>query len=222
MTVKQITTQEECIEYVHQAGFCLWTRRQGWESWPSLEKEMSGDPLTEESSSGPFMMATWFWKDDLHIEKKLYYGQILGAGVATLVSLEMLPRLIAAQGDNDARTLYEQNRLPYSSLQVYEHIERNGVTPSNQLPVSHKDRSKALVPLQHRFLLTKHDLTGRTRGTYGYKWGLCEEHFPDAFGMAAKLPVAKARETVLTHLQEKHGVVLNEKQAARIFHWNPL
>ena len=109
------------------------------------------------------MMMTWFWKDDLHIDKRLYYGQILGAGVAALVSLEMLPYLIAAQGDNDARTLYEKNRLPHLSLQVYEHIERQGVTASNQLPVSFKDRYKALIPLQQRYLLTKHSLTGRTR-----------------------------------------------------------
>ena len=132
----------------------------------------------------------------------------------------MLPYLIAAQGDNDARTLYEKDRLPYLSLQVYEHIERQGVTASNRLPVTFKDRYKALIPLQQRFLMTKHSLTGRTRGKYGYNWGLCEAHFPDAFRTAAKLPVAEARETVRTQLAEKHGVVLTETQAAKIFHWN--
>ena len=218
-----VTTPEECVEYVNQAGLCLWTSRKGWESWPSLEKATSVAQTDEDGDTfaSAFMMMTWFWKDDLHIEKRLYYGQILGAGIAALVSLEMLPYLIAAQGDNDARTLYEKNRLPYLSLQVYEHIERQGVTASNQLPVGFKDRYKALIPLQQRFLLTKHSLTGRTRGKYGYNWGLCEAHFPDAFQAAAKLSVTNARETVRTHLSDKHGVVLTDTQAAKIFHWNP-
>ncbi|MES2464094.1 MAG: hypothetical protein V4671_26270 [Armatimonadota bacterium] len=222
-----VSTPEECVEYVNQAGLCLWTRRRGWDSWPSLESVTpwftTVDPNDEKTDSfaSPFMMATWFWKDDLHIEKKLYYGQILGNGIATLASLEMLPYLIAAQGDNDARTLYEKNRLSYLSLQVYEHIEKNGVTASNKLPVGYKDRSKSLIPLQQRFLLTKHSLTGRTRGKYGYNWGLCEEHFPEAFRAAAKLSVAKARETVCVCLAEKHGLVLSEAQAAKAFHWNP-
>ena len=210
----KVCTPEDFVRFVDAVGCCTRSSLVAYPDFPNQGELIGTIP--------PGTSDPWFWKDDLHIEKKLYYGQILGAGVAALVSLEMLPHLIAAQGDNDARTLYEQNRLPHLSLQVYEHIERNGVTPSNQLPTSSKDRSKALVPLQQRFLLTKHDLTGRTRGTYGYKWGLREEHFPDAFGSAAKLSVAKARETVLNHLQEKHGVVLNEKQTARIFHWNPL
>ena len=226
--ITEVTAPEECVEYVNQAGFCLWTRRRGWESWPSLEAvtpwvesaDTNGEKI--DSFASPFMMQTWFWKDDLYIEKKLYYGQILGAGVAALVSLEMLPYLIASQGDNDARTLYEKNRLPHLSLQVYEHIEKNGVTASNKLPVGFKDRYKSLIPLQQRFLLTKHSLTGRTRGKYGYNWGLCEEHFPDAFQAAAKLPVEKARETIRTHLSETQGISLTDTQAARIFHWNPL
>jgi hypothetical protein len=218
----RVTTPDQCVGFVNQAGFCLWTRRRGWESWPSLE---SATPWAQSSDDGDafgsaFMMETWFWKDDLHIEKRLYYGQILGAGVATLVSLEMLPYLIAAQGDIDPRTLYEKNRLPHLSLQVYEHIEKNGVTASNKLPVSYKDRSKSLVPLQQRFLLTKHSLTGRTRGNYGYRWGLCEEHFPDAFREAAKLPVTRAREVIRTHLMEKHNILLTDAQAVRIFHWS--
>jgi hypothetical protein len=49
---------------------------------------------------------------------------------------------------------------------------------------------------------------------------MCEEHFPDAFREAAKLPVSRAREVIRTHLLEKHNVLLSDTQAARIFHWD--
>ena len=40
---------------------------------------------------------------------------------------------------------------------------------------------RALVELQHRFLVCKVDLTGWTRGTYSYVWDLAERFWPQAF-----------------------------------------
>ncbi|MBC8103518.1 MAG: hypothetical protein H7Z41_13145 [Cytophagales bacterium] len=220
---RAVATPADCLAFVSDAGLCLWTKRKGWESWPSLEAASvwGADAPRETAFNGAFMEATWFWKDDLHIEKQLFYGQILGHGVAMLASLEMLPFLIAAQGDNDPRTLCERGLLPHLSLGVYEHVERNGSTASNKLPVSYKDRSRSLVPLAQRFLLTKVGLTGRTRGTYGYLWGLADAFFPDAFSAAAHLRVPEAREAILRQLETKHGILLTNAQAAKIFHWKP-
>jgi len=208
-----VTTPEEFVSFINGVGFCLWQRSVRFPGLPSLEAATPWDGDTH-----ALFHNTWFWKDDLHIEKRLYYGQILGSGIAVFASREMLPYLIAAQGDNDARTLYEKNRLTHAALTVYEHIERNGATASNQLPVDPKERPKTLVPLQQRFLLTKHGLTGRTRGTYGYIWGLSEEHFPDAFSAAGRLRVEAGRQRVRQHFAD-HGTPLTDKQAEKLFHW---
>lgn len=213
MNEDAVKTPEEFVAYLDRIGLCLWQRSERHPAFPSLEAVTPWD-----GDGHTLMMRTWFWKDDLHIEKRLYYGLIVGSGVPAFASLAMLPILIAAQGDNDARTLYEKNRLSHAALTIYEHVERGGPTASNRLPVESKERTKALITLQQRFLLTKHALTGRTRGTYGYVWGLCEEHFTDAFSAAAKLRVETARQKIVAHLNGQ-GVALTDAQAAKLFHW---
>jgi hypothetical protein len=211
-----VTTADECAAYVDHVGLCAWRRNTKLPSLPSLEAVTAWD-----GDEGALMDHTWFWKDDLHIEKRLFYGQLLFDGVPAFVSLSFLPTLIAAQGDIDPRTLYEQNRLARPALDLYEAVERNGPTASNRLPGKNAgERTRHLVPLQQRFLLTKHGLTGRTRGTYGYIWGLCDAFFPDAFRAAARISVADARAQVIAHLNA-HGVELDTAQAAKLFRWMP-
>ncbi|HVK02457.1 MAG TPA: hypothetical protein VM490_03225 [Armatimonadaceae bacterium] len=204
-------TDEEFVAFVDRVGFCSWQRFERLPGLPSLEEESgwSGHDLFNQ---------TWFWKDDLHIERRLYYGQILAAGVPVFVSNALLPLFVAAQGDNDPRTLYEQNRLPRAAVQIYEHVEREGPTPSNRLPVSGADRQRALIALQRPFLLTKAGLTGRGRGTYGYIWDRCEAHFPDVFTEAARLSVARARAGIRERLLEH--VDISEQRLSKLLHWH--
>lgn len=212
-TASPVSTPDECVAFVNAVGLCVWQRSAKIPSFPSLEAATRWD-----GDAHALMMGTWFWKDDLHIEKRLFYGLLLGSGTPLFVSLALLPTLIAAQGDNDAHTLYEKNRLTREALTIYEHVERAGATASNRLPVGTRERTNALVTLQQRFLLTKSGLSGRTRGTYGYIWGICEEQFPDAFRAAAKRRVEEARREVREHL-ESHGVTLTKAQAAKLFRW---
>ncbi len=112
-----VTTPEECLRYVESVGFCAW-RHQPKLAWlPSLEMatQWRGSAVTYQ---------TWFWKDDLHIERRLYFGMLMSSGIPLFVSLNLLPALIAAQGDIDARTLHEKGLLASNALKVYEHIER--------------------------------------------------------------------------------------------------
>jgi hypothetical protein len=147
------------------------------------------------------ILETWFWKDDLHIEKQLFYGLLWGAGRPVFVSLELLPALIAAQGDIDPLDLYERGRLSHTARTLYQHIEQFGPTPKNKLPYPpNTSQTPPLVQLQQQFLLTKVGLTGRTRGTYGYLWGRCDAFLPEAFEAAGKLGVAKARESIAAKL----------------------
>jgi len=207
-----VTTPEACAAYVDQVGLCAWRRQPRLPSGlPSLEEATtwSGSELTNR---------TWLWKDDLHVERRLYFGMLVAPDVPVFVALRLLPTLIAAQGDNDARMLYEKGLLAQNARVVFEHVERAGPTATSALPWPKGSRMLYLAQLQQRFLLTKHSLTGRTRGTYGYRWCLCEEAFPDAFREAAGLSVPEARERIVEHLNE-HGAAVTHARAARLFRW---
>lgn len=211
---EDVTTPEGCLQHVERVGLCSWRRRDGLPAGlPSLEEATPW-------SGGDVTMQTWFWKDDLHVERRLFYAPLLCPGdVPAFAALSLLPALIAAQGDNDPRTLYEKGRLPQAALAIYEHVERGGPTASNGLPGTAADRPPALAHLQRRFLLTKHSLTGRTRGTYGYRWCLCEEAFPEAFREASRIPVAEARGRVVERLRAAGAAGLTPEGAARLFRW---
>ncbi len=210
---KRITTPEECLHYVESVDLCTWRHQPKLAGIPSLEMETEwrGSELT---------LNTWFWKDDLHIERRLYFGMLIVTEIPVFVSRAFLPFLIAAQGDIDARTLYEKGLLAPNALGVYEHVERVGPTATKALPWPPGSRMLYLAHLQQKFLLTKYDLTGRTRGTYGYRWCLCENAFPESFLAAARLIVSDAREQVISRLRE-HGADLSSERVAHIFRWQP-
>src|SRR5207237_2027560 len=95
-----VTTPEECVAFVERVGLCTWRHQPRFPGLPSLEMETPwrGMEVT---------LQTWFWKDDLHNERRLYFGMLLAPDIPVFVSLKFLPALIAAQGDIDARTLHE-------------------------------------------------------------------------------------------------------------------
>ncbi len=209
-----ITTPEECLGYVESVGICTWRHQPKLTGFPSLEMATAwrGNDLTYQS---------WFWKDDLHIERRLFYGMLISSGIPVFASLSLLPALIAAQGDIDARTLHEKGLLASNALHVYKHIERSGPTATNALPWPPGSHMHYLAHLQQRFLLTKHDLTGRTRGTYGYRWCRCEDAFPESFTEASRLSVPEARDQVLSCLKSQ-GAEITQERAAQLFRWQPL
>ena len=208
-----VTTPEDCVQYVESVGICTWRHQPKIAWFPSLEDVTTwkGRDLTYQ---------TWFWKDDLHIERRLYFGMLLASDIPVFVSLALLPALIAAQGDIDARTLHEKGLLASNALHVYEHIEQSGPTATNALPWPSGSRMLYLATLQQKFLLTKCALTGRTRGTYGYRWDLCENVFPDSFTQAAYLSVSGAREQILSHINQK-GADVTMERVARLLRWQP-
>ena len=209
-----VTTPEECLRYVESVGICTWRHQPKLTWFPSLEEVTAwrGVEVTYQ---------TWFWKDDLHIERRLYFGMLLAPDTPVFVSLALLPALIAAQGDIDAHTLYEKGLLASNALRVYAHVERAGPTATKALPWPPGSRMLYLSTLQQKFLLTKFDLTGRTRGTYGYRWELCEKVFPESFAQAARLSVSGAREQILSHLNQ-NGADVTMERAVRLFRWQPM
>ncbi len=210
----QVTTPEEFVQYLHQMQICTWRHQPRLPWFPSLEAVTlwNGMDVT---------MNTWFWKDDLHIERKIFYGKLLAPDTPVFVSLDLLPYMIAAQGDIDAHNLHEKGQLAVNAIRVYEHIQRNGPTPTQALPWLPGSRMLYLATLEQKFLLTKYDITGRTRGTYGYRWCLCEEAFPDSFAKAEQIPVTQARDHVIDLLQ-KHAPNVTPEATAKLFRWQPL
>lgn len=206
-----VSTPEECIDFVESVGLCTWREQPKLAGIPSLEMETPW-------RHNELTLQTWFWKDDLHIERKLYFGMLIAPDIPVFVSLAFLPFLIAAQGDIDARTLYEKGLLASNALQVYEHIARSGPTATNALPFPSGSRMLYMAALQQKFLLTKYDLTGRTRGTYGFRWCLCETAFPDSFSEAGRIGVVEARHHILSHLNQ-HGATLTRERITRLFRW---
>jgi len=131
-----ITTPEGCLGYVERAGLCAW-RHQPKRAWlPSMEL---GTPW----HGGEMTRQTWFWKDDLHIARRLYFGMLLAPDIPVFVSLSLLPVLIAAQGDIDARTLHEKGLPASDALRVYEYVERHGPTATQALPWSAEETQAA-------------------------------------------------------------------------------
>ena len=208
-----VADPEACVAYVNQVGMCTWRHQPRLEGFPSLENatQWRGAELTN---------ATWFWKDDLHIDRRLYFGMLIAPDIPLFVSLDLLPALIAAQGDIDPRTLFERGLLAPNALKVYEHVQRAGPTATAAMPWPAGSRMLYLAALQQKFLLTKYDLTGRTRGTYGYRWHLCEEVFAASFEEAARLQVTAARERITEHLRG-HTPDITLDRAARMFRWQP-
>ncbi len=210
----EVTTPDACVAFVERVGLCAWSRAAP--RFPDLPSLQEATPWT--GDTGALMNRTWFWKDDLHLQKRLFYGRILKGGRPAFASLGLLPFLIAAQGDVDPRDLQEKGRLARNALTVYEHVERHGPTATNRLPWPRGSRHLYLAQLQQRFLFTKHALTGRTRGTYGYVWGLCDEFFPGAFAQAARLSPEAARTRLVQDLNNR-GTMLTHVQAGRLLDW---
>ena len=105
-----------------------------------------------------------------------------------------------------------------NALKVNEYVEQHGPTATSALPWPKGSRMLYLAALQQKFLLTKFDLTCRTRGKYGYRWCLAEEAFPESFKLAARIRVDAARDQIISHLRRSVPDLAIER-TARLFRW---
>jgi hypothetical protein len=216
--VGPIETPEQFVRFLDAIGICLWLPMSRWD-FPNLAEKLTV-PQTEA------MNVTWFWKDDLHTEKKLFYGKLLG-GNATFVSMALLPALIAAQGDVDPHNMHEESRLTSETLRIYEALQQHRQLATRDLRREAKlagtsDKAafdKGITALTGLFQICKTELTGRTRGTYSYVWGLPEDWIPEVLEMAEKWRPEEAARHVVTHLTG-WGVRLDAKVWQRLFGWN--
>ncbi|GHO58081.1 hypothetical protein [Ktedonobacter robiniae] len=219
----QITGPEEAITFVEGCGFCTWG------PLPRLPFPNLAEAMGETATS--VLDRTWFWKDDLHFSRQLYYGKII-QGQPSFIAPEYLPDFIAAlagrgqEQERDVNRLYFAGRLSGEAKMIYEYLDEYGAQPSRELRRGARLGEKsmklaterALVELQRRFLICKVDLTGRTRGTYSYVWDLAERFCPEAFTDARQTSPTAARSNIRGQLRE-FGIEPTSQLENRLFLW---
>ncbi len=210
------------MRFVTTFGLCTWGPLPGME-FPNLAEAMG-------ESATSVLGRTWFWKDDLHIQRRVYYGKII-AGAPSFLAPDYLPDFIAALGgrgqatERDPGRLYREGRLSHLAYRVFESLSGRPAQSTRVLRRGLGARNataweRALVELQRRFLICKVDITGRTRGTYSYVWDRAERFWPEAFEEAAGTAPAAGRARIRSRLQ---AFALTPAPAleSRLFLWVP-
>jgi hypothetical protein len=233
---------DDAVAFINAVGFSTWLPLTGLD-FPNLAEVLPGEPsslsATEPDRPGAgqrvdahhVMNETWFWKDDLHIARRVYYAKVIG-GHPSFIAPDFLPDFFAAIGgmgqetERDPIRLYREGRLAREGLLLYQHLVEHPAQATRELrrgTGGHaRDRSiaieKALVELQRRFVICKIDISGRTRGTYSYVWDLVERFCPEAFEEARRTPVEAARDRIRQRLAD-FGVSTNAQLEGKLFWW---
>jgi hypothetical protein len=213
-----IAREDEFVAWLGTVGLCTWTPVPA-ASFPNLADMM-------DLAKPDDIWGTWFWKDDLHVAKRLFYGKLL-AGKPTFVAPALLPYVVAAKGDVDPHTYHEQGRLSAEAVRIYEALQRHAELATTDLRreagLASRDSKAAfengVTALGALFQICKTGITGRTRGTYSYRWGLFEHWAPEALTEAARLRPQQAARYVVVHLRSV-GVELRVEQWRRLFGWD--
>lgn len=184
----RVRTPDDMVRFTDAVGFCTSGELPGYPDFPSQSAVVSeGTP------------DVWFWKDDLHAEKRLYYTRVFG-GQPGFVSMKMLPALIATNGTTADELLFDGLLSP-ETQQIYRIIEERGPIPIRDLkrlltPDAKRAATRVLHDLDRQFIITKAGITGRTRGTYGFIWDLVERWIPDMLTAADRLGRSTAVEMI--------------------------
>lgn len=163
----------------------------------------------------------WFWKDDLHAEKRIYYTRVFG-GQPGYLSYSILPALIAANGAVVDELLYE-GLLTVEAQQLYAIIEEYGPVPIKELkrmltPDAKRAATKNLHDLERRFIITKTGITGRTMGTYGYIWDLLERWAPELLTAADSVGRECGMIRIREHLAQ-YGIAAESPFYQKVLGW---
>ncbi len=175
---------------------------------------------------------TWSWKDDLHFSQQLYYGKIIGGqpGFIAPDSLSDFIAALAGQGlkeERDPLHLYLDGRLSRDAKAIYDYLLDNPAQPTRALrrgtSLGNKQMKsateRAFTELQHRFLICKVDLTGRTRGTYSYIWDVAKRFWPQVFEAARETQPHSARQRIRGQLQ-LFGLEPTAELEQKLFLWS--
>lgn len=189
----KVSTDEQFIQFLNEVGCCTAKPIPSWPLFPSQQLALADMGLFD----------VWFWKDDLHTEKRLYYTRLFG-GKPGFISNELLPAFVACYGRVFDELLF-RGELPAAAVEIYQCIERHGPIPIRELNAqlsaeANSATDRYLHVLDRMFLITKCGITGRTRGTYGYIWDTTERRMPELLQQAGMLGTVAARQIITEHM----------------------
>ncbi|MHB1457326.1 MAG: AlkZ-related protein [Armatimonadota bacterium] len=212
---RKVHTPDDLVRFVDAVGCCTLAPIHRYPDFPNQD-EVMGEVY-------PGTDGTWFWKDDLHAEKRIYYTRVFG-GQTGYISYVMLPVLIATNGAVIDELLYHGALTP-DTLQVYQIIDEYGPIPIRNLkrlltPDAKHNANKSIVELERRFLITKTGITGRTMGTYGYIWDLVERWLPEVLTAAGEMTRRQAEAKLREHLSS-YGIPADSLFYVKVLGWNP-
>lgn len=210
-----VRTPEDMVRFVDAVGCCTSKELPGYPDFPNQDAVIG-----ELDATAP---DPWFWKDDLHIEKRIYYTRVFG-GQPGFISYTLLPVLIATNGAVADELLFSGALSP-EAQEIYHTIESHGPIPTKELkrmltPDAKRSANRVLIDLDRKFLITKTGITGRTRGTYSYIWGLAEQWIPDMLVAADRLGRNQAAAMLREHLAA-FGVLPDSKFYSKVLGWAP-
>lgn len=209
---KKLRTEDDCVRFVDDVGFCSIDVPARMQDFPNQADAMGVDHAIGE---------TWFWKDDLHIQRRIFYTRLFFDRPG-YISMDLLSAFIATHGQV-ADELIVMGKMPSAQRTVYEFLDKYGPISTRDLKKmlseeTQKQASTALIALEKMFIATKVELTGRTRQTYSYIWELAERWMPDAFEAADRLGAKQAREKIIARL-EANGLPSDPKTLQVAFGW---
>lgn len=204
----RVGTDEQFVQFLNEMGCCTAKPLPSWPLFPSQQQALASMGLFD----------VWFWKDDLHAEKRLYYTRLFG-GNPGFISNELLPAFVSCYGQVFDELLF-RGELPAGAVEIYQCIERNGPIPIRDLNAQLSTEAKSATDtylhlLDRKFLITKSGITGRTRGTYGYIWETTESWMPDVLQQASAMGTADARQIISEHLQ-RFGITADSRFWKRV------
>ena len=210
-----VRNPDDMVRFVDAVGCCAKTALPDCPDFPNQNAVMG-----ELDAGTP---DPWFWKDDLHIEKRIYYTRVFG-GQPGFISYALLPALMATNGAVADELLFN-GELSYQAQNIYHAIEVDGPISTKDLkrmltPDARRSAARVLIELDRKFLITKSGITGRTRGTYSYIWDLVERWAPEMLDAADRLGRKRAEAILREHLAA-FGVPPESDFYAKVLGWAP-
>jgi hypothetical protein len=198
------------VRFIDDVGCCTASELLDYPDFPS-----------QSAALGEGARDVWFWKDDLHAEKRLYYTRVFG-GEPGFISCSMLPAFVATNGVTVDELLFD-GLMSVEAQQIYKAIEDYGPIPIRDLkrmltPDAKRATDRVLHQLDRVFIISKTGITGRTRGTYGYIWDLTERWMPDVLAAADRLGRTAATAVIREHLAA-FGVPRDSGFYAKVLGW---
>jgi hypothetical protein len=221
---RRVRTIAAAAQFIDQTGFCwLFAPERNVPELPSLMEAVKGrrDVHIEDWDEDTDLV--WAWKNDLPAAHYAYYGKGL-MGRPALVSLEMLPSLMACTGDEKFEHLYRHGGISYEAKKIYDTLLRSGPQPTIALRraagFDSKDGStryhRALDELQRRLFVMPVGATRQGKAWPIQIFELTARWFPEQTAQAHELDVSEAQRKLLTRYL-KTVLLAKPNAIARLF-----